>query len=416
MLAVKQGEPTALLPDLEDLPLLKQHLSVSRPRFTFSGLRALGQSATADALLTVGGRVTLRSALGQSTTAAALLTVGGRIAVGATAAEPHAQGEQRLLSALGQRAFAATLLTVGGRMTWQSALGQSAITAALLTVGGRMTWRSALGQSATAATLLTVGGHMTWRSALGHGATGAALLTVGGRIALGAAGGRDGAPPVRQSALGQSATAAAILTVGGRVTWQSALGQSATAVVLLTVGGSVTWQSTATQSHARDLAGDLGLGVREGLGRRVAIAAAEPHAQGEQRLLSALGTLLTVGGRMTWRSALGHGATTTALLTVGGRIALGAAGGRDGAPPVRDVRPLVRATRLDRRIRCRVAWLRCVEGSACAHHEQLHVMTRVVEDRLLPSAGEAHADFEGCCFAQVPATLLAACLRVRFGA
>ena len=24
--------------------------------------------------------------------------------------------------------------------------------------------------------------------------------------------------------------------------------------------------------------------------------------------------------------------------------------------------------------------------------------------------------FEGCCFAQVPATLLAACLRVRFGA
>ena len=163
------------------------------------------------------------------------------------------------------------------------------------------------------------------------------------------------------------------------MTWRSALGHGATAAALLTVGGRVTWQSA--------------------LGQRAFAA-----------------TLLTVGGRMTWWSALGHGATTAALSTVGGRITLGATGGRDGAPPVRDVRPLVRATRLDRRVRCRVAWLRCVEGSARAHHEQLHVMTRVVEDRLLPSAGEAHADFEGCCFAQVPATLLAARLRVRFGA
>ena len=42
-------------------------------------------------------------------------------------------------SALGQSATAAALLTVGGRVTWQSALGQSATAAAILTVGGRVT-------------------------------------------------------------------------------------------------------------------------------------------------------------------------------------------------------------------------------------------------------------------------------------
>ena len=41
------------------------------------------------------------------------------------------------MSALGQRATAAALLTVGGRVTWQSALGQRATAAVLLTVGRR---------------------------------------------------------------------------------------------------------------------------------------------------------------------------------------------------------------------------------------------------------------------------------------
>ena len=59
-------------------------------------------------------------------------------------------------SALGQIATAAALLTEGGRVTWQSALGQSAIAAALLTVGGRVTWQSALGQSTTAAAVRDV--------------------------------------------------------------------------------------------------------------------------------------------------------------------------------------------------------------------------------------------------------------------
>ena len=74
-------------------------------------------------------------------------------------------GDGRLVtwrSALGQSATAAALLTVGGRVTWQSALGQSATAAAILTVGGRvmaaliaallaaLVAQSALGQSATA--------------------------------------------------------------------------------------------------------------------------------------------------------------------------------------------------------------------------------------------------------------------------
>merc|ERR1712185_716215 len=100
---------------------------------------ALGQSATAAAILTVGGRVTWQSALGQSAPAAAILTVGGRVMaaliaallatlvaqsalgqsatgdalltvdgrIGAAATEPHAQGEKRLLSALARHGRAA---------------------------------------------------------------------------------------------------------------------------------------------------------------------------------------------------------------------------------------------------------------------------------------------------------------------
>ena len=112
-------------------------------------------------------------------------------------------------------------------------------------------------------------------------------------------------------------------------------------------------------------------GLGDGLIAARTAATTEPHAQGEKRLLS----------------AHGQRATAATVLTVGGRIALGAAGGRDGAPPGRDARPLVRAARLDRRVHCRVAWLRCVEGSARVHHEQLHVMTRVVEGRPIARLG-----------------------------
>jgi len=61
------------------------------PRFCMTWQSALGQSDSAVALLTVGGRVAWQSALGQSATAVALLTVGGRVTWQSTATQSHAQ-------------------------------------------------------------------------------------------------------------------------------------------------------------------------------------------------------------------------------------------------------------------------------------------------------------------------------------
>ena len=53
----------------------------------------------------------------------------------------------------------------------------------------------------------------------------------------------------------------------------------------------------------------------------------------------------------------------------------------EGRPRVRDVRPLVRADRLDRPVRRRVARHRRVEAVARVHHAFLHVARRGVVDR-----------------------------------
>ena len=107
-------------------------------------------------------------------------------------------------------------------------------------------------------------------------------------------------------------------------------------------------------------------GLGDGLIAARTAATTEPHAQGQGRLALWLGGGLRLGVLQVLRGRLGGG---------------------KGAPPVHDARPLVRAARLDRRVHCRVAWLRCVEGSARVHHEQLHVMTRVVEGRPIARLG-----------------------------
>ena len=111
-------------------------------------------------------------------------------------------------------------------------------------------------------------------------------------------------------------------------------------------------------------------GLGDGLIAARTAATTEPHAQGQGRLA------LWLGGGLRLGASLG------VLQVLRGRL-----GGGKCAPPLRDARPLVRAARLDRRVHCRVAWLRCVEGSARVHHEQLHVMTRVVEGRPIARLG-----------------------------
>ena len=111
-------------------------------------------------------------------------------------------------------------------------------------------------------------------------------------------------------------------------------------------------------------------GLGDGLIAALTAATMEPHAQRQGRLALWLG-----GG-------LRLGVSLCVLKVLRGRL-----GGGKGAPPVHDARPLVRAARLDRAVRCRVAWLFCVEASACVHHEQLHVVIHVVEDRPLARRG-----------------------------
>ena len=107
-------------------------------------------------------------------------------------------------------------------------------------------------------------------------------------------------------------------------------------------------------------------GLGDGLIAARTAATTEPHAQGQGQLA------LWLGGGLRLGVSLG------VLQALRGRL-----GGGKGAPPVHDARPLVRAARLNRHVRCRVDRLRRVEGGARVHHEHLHLMSSGVEHRPL---------------------------------